>query len=592
MKFEDSFIDQVRNSISIVDLVGGYVRLKKKGKDFAALCPFHTEKTPSFLVSESKQIFKCFGCGAGGDIFEFIMLMDNLTFPESIHHLAESQGIPIPNATKRSEAQGEKRQRFLKILDRAAHFFCECLKGKDEALAYLRERQITAETVKQFSIGYAPAGQRLLEKLKAEGFDVEDMLACGLVREGNPGQYYDKFRKRIMFPIHDLSGRTIAFGGRILGNGIPKYLNSPETMLFSKSHNLYPLDVTRNEIRRQDFAILVEGYFDCIVPFQFGIRNVVASLGTSLTKTQVKILGRYTRNVITNYDPDSAGKAAALRSIDLFLEEGFHLNVLQLPEGEDPDTFVQRQGAEVYQGRLKASQSYLDFALSQFMSEQRDAFSPKGKQEIVSRILPYLVKVPNLIERAEYLTRIASRLQVDEDLLMLEMRKMPGRKRDLAQFNYSLPADQVTPAENSLLLAMLETKWAASTFQQLEPELFEGLRTKEIFQSIFQLKEQDQEITTIGLRQRVTDEADRDLIEGLALRSADFPLSEEIIRGSIQALRKKHHERLSRQLQEEIKAEEKENSSSHRIDELLVRKEELHKTMKEEETAISSKRLP
>ena len=197
MKFDDSFIDQVRNSISIVDLVGGYVRLKKKGKDFAALCPFHSEKTPSFLVSESKQIFKCFGCQAGGDIFQFIMLMDNLTFPESIHHLAENQGIPVPSATKKSDAQSEKRQRFLKILDRAAHFFCEWLKGKDEALAYLKKRQITAESVKQFSIGYAPPGQLLLEKLKAEGFDVEEMLACGLVREGNPGQYYDKFRNRI-----------------------------------------------------------------------------------------------------------------------------------------------------------------------------------------------------------------------------------------------------------------------------------------------------------------------------------------------------------------------------------------------------------
>ena len=310
-----------------------------------------------------------------------------------------------------------------------------------------------------------------------------------------------------------------------------------------------------------------------------------------MTKAQVKILGRYTRNVITNYDPDSAGKAAALRSIDLFLEEGFRLNVLQLPVGEDPDTFVQKQGAEVYQGKLRASQSYLDFALSQFMSEQRDAFSPKGKQEIVSKILPYLVKIPNLVERAEYLTRIASRLQVDEDLLMLEMRKMPGRKREMAQLNYALPADQVTPAENTLLLAMLETEWAAITFQQLEPELFEGLRTQEIFQSIFQLKEQVKEITTIGLRQELADEADRDLIEGVALRSTGFPLSEEIIRSSIQALRKKHHERLSRQLQEEIKAEEKEGSSSSRINELLVQKEQLRQTMKEEETAISSKTL-
>ena len=251
-----------------------------------------------------------------------------------------------------------------------------------------------------------------------------------------------------MFPIHDLSGKTIAFGGRILGDGIPKYLNSPETALYSKSRNLYPLDLTRNEIRKRDFAIIVEGYFDCIIPFRFGIRNVVASLGTSLTESQVKVLGRYTRNVVTNYDPDSAGTAATLRSIDLFLEQGFRVNVLELPTGEDPDIFLRKQGTEAYREKLKSSQSYLDFVLSQFMSQQRDSFSPKGKQEVISHILPYLVKIPNPIEKAEYVTRIASRLQLDESLILLEMRKMPTRKRETPRLDYSVPLEQGTPAEN------------------------------------------------------------------------------------------------------------------------------------------------
>ncbi len=592
MKFDDTFIDQVRNGISIVDLVGGYVRLQKKGKDYGALCPFHAEKTPSFMVSEPKQIFKCFGCGEGGDVFKFIMLMENLTFPESIHHLAESQGIPLPQSTKRDEAESEKRQRLLKILEIATQFFCRQLKGNKEALAYLKDRQITEEASQQFSIGYAPPGQHLLQELTRQGFDIREVLACGLIKEGNSGQYYDKFRNRIMFPIHDLSGKTIAFGGRILGDGVPKYLNSPETALYSKSRNLYPLDLTRNEIRKRDFAIIVEGYFDCIIPFRFGIRNVVASLGTSLTENQVKVLGRYTRNVVTNYDPDSAGTAATLRSIDLFLEQGFRVNVLQLPTGEDPDIFLRKQGTEAYRERLKSSQSYLDFVLSQFMSTQRDSYSPKGKQEVISRILPYLVKIPNPIERAEYVTRIASRLQLDESLILLEMRKMPSRKREALRFDYSVPVEQGTRAENNLLVAMLEEKWAASTFEQLEPELFEGLRTEKIFQGIFELKRQAEEITTIRLRQLVIDDADRKLIEEMALRSADFPLSEEMIRSSVQALRKKQYERLSRQLQEEIKAEEKENSNSDRIDELLVKKENIRRKKEEEEAVISSKRLP
>ena len=594
MRFDDTFIEQVRNGISIVDLVGEYVRLQKKGKDYGALCPFHSEKTPSFTVSEAKQIFYCFGCQAGGDIFKFIMLMENLTFPESIHQLAESQGIPLPQSTKRSEAESVRRQRLLKILEVATHFFSHRLEGNKDALAYLKDRQISQETIDQFSIGYAPAGQNLLQELTGQGFDVKEVLACGLIKEGKSGGYYDNFRNRIMFPIHNLSGKTIAFGGRILGDGIPKYLNSPETPLYSKNQNLYPLDLTRNEIRKRDFAIIVEGYFDCIIPFHFGIRNVVASLGTSLTESQVKVLGRYTRNVITNYDPDSAGTAATLRSIDLFLEQGFRVNVLQLPTGEDPDVFLRKQGIEAYREKLKASQSYLDFVLSQFMSQQRDPFSPKGKQEVVSHILPYLVKIPNPIERAEYVTRIASRLQLDESLLRLEMRKMPARKREAPRFDYSVPVEQGTRAENILLVAMLEEQWAASTFEQLEPELFEGLRTERIFQGIFQLKEQATEITTIRLREIISEETDRNLIEEMALRSADFPLSEKDIRSSVQELRRMKDERLIRHLQEEIKAEEKENSDSDKIADLLDQKQNLRRKMdKEQEEALtSSRRLP
>lgn len=585
MRFDDTFLDQVRSSISIVDLVGGYVRLDKKGKDYAALCPFHSEKTPSFLVSESKQIFKCFGCGAGGDIFKFIMLMENMTFPESIQHLAESHGIPLPHATQGSDAQSEKRRLLLEIMAQATDLFCQWLSQNKEALSYLERRQISAETIKKFSIGYAPPGQRLSSELEKKGYQIEQVLACGLVKEGDSGQVYDRFRNRIVLPIRDLSGKTIAFGGRILGDGLPKYLNSPETPLYTKSNHLYPLNVTRDEIRRRDFAILVEGYFDCLVPFQFGIPNIVASLGTSLTQNQVKLLGRYTRNVITSYDPDSAGTAATLRSIDLFLEEGFHVNVLQLPSGEDPDTFIRREGSETYQEKLKTSQSYLDFALSQFLSEQKSPSSPKGKQEVVSRILPYLARIPNKIEQAEHVGRIASRVQVDENLILAEMRKVPRRTEKLPPPSYSLLVDRVTPAEKILLVALLEEQWCATALDQLEPQLFEGLRTEPIFEKIFQLQRESGAISTVRLREMVSDDSNRDLLEGLALRSEELLLSEEAIRNSVQALQKKQYERLSLQLQEEIKKEEAENSQSSAIDQLLVRKEQIRKKMKEADQA-------
>lgn len=576
MQFNDAFIDQVRSSVSIVDLIGGYVGLRKSGKDYAALCPFHQEKTPSFMVSEGKQIFKCFGCGVGGDIFSFVMLIENLGFPESIQYLAERHGIPIPQASQPG-AKDKQPARLAKIMETATQFFQQSLKEKKEALDYLSDRQISEETIQQFGIGYAPPGRRLLDRLKEQGISEEEATACGLVREDDSGRHYDKFRNRIMFPIRNLSGRAIAFGGRILGDGVPKYLNSPDTVLYKKSQNLYPLSVTRDEIRRRDFAILVEGYFDCVVPFQFGVRSIVASLGTSLTEDQVKILGRYTRNVVVNFDPDSAGTAAAMRSLDLFLAEGFRVNVLQLPGGTDPDTFIRTEGRQVYLDRVKASQPYLEFALSQFIDSQRDPFGPKGKQEIVLQILPYLSKIPNQIERVEYVSRVAARLQLDENLILLEMRKMPSRTGSTPELKFPRLLDQITPAENTLLTALLDEEWTSLVFQQSDPILFEGLRTREIFEKAFDLNQQEEKLDVIRLRNLVTDEDDRSLLESLALSSPNPPLSEELIRSSVLALRKKQYQRLSHQIQEKIKVAEKEDSQSGRIDELLVEKEEIRR---------------
>lgn len=579
MKFDDFFIDQVRNSISIVDLISGYVHLKKKGKDYAALCPFHQEKTPSFLVSESKRIFKCFGCGAGGDAFKFIMLIENLSFPEAVEHLAERYGIRLPRQSSQSEERNQARQRLLKMMEFARQFFSRRLEETRTALDYLRDRGISEETIQRFSIGYAPSGQQLMDALQREGFSFQDGLACGLLRDGDDGRCFDKFRNRIVFPIRDLSARTIAFGGRLLGDGVPKYLNSPDTLLYSKGNTLFPLDVTRDEIRRRDFAVLVEGYFDCIVPFQFGILNVVASLGTSLTENQVKLLGRYTRNVIINFDPDSAGTAATLRSIDLFLQQGFRVNVLNLPSGEDPDTFVRTAGASAYREKLKTSQPYFDFALSRFMGEQRDPFSPKGKQEIISNILPYLLKVANPIERSEYVSRIASRLKLEASLITAELRKMPRRRTAEEAPPIAAVLDQVTVAEQNLLAALLHEEWQDYTLEDLDVELFEGLRTESVFRHAFQLREGGHPVTAVRLREALEHETDQDLLEAAALGLERVPLSEDLIANSFQALKRKQSERLSREIQNEIQRVSREGGTSEKLDELLAQKEKIRKEL-------------
>ncbi len=579
MKFEEQFIEQVRNSSSIVHLVGGYVRLKKSGKDYAALCPFHSEKTPSFMVSESKQIFKCFGCGAGGDVFKFMMMLENLSFPESIQYLAERNGVPLPRQSMEKDSQEEDRSRLLKAMEVATGFFEQSLRkcsGKGDALFYLRQRQISEETMERFKIGYAPSGNQLLAQLPKQGISTKQLSACGLIKEVDSGGYYDKFRNRVMFPIRDLSGRTIAFGGRILGEGVPKYLNSPDTILYNKSRHLYALDVTREEIRKRDFAILVEGYFDCVVPFQYGIRNVVASLGTSLTRDQVRALGRYTRKVVVNYDPDSAGMAATMRSIDLFLEHGFYVNIVELPGGEDPDSYIQGEGAEAYQQKLKSSLPYLDFALARFMAEQTDPSSPKGKQEVVSRILPYLAKVSNRIEQAEHVSRIASRLWVEEGLIWSEMRKVARHRERPEQITLSALPEEATPAETTLLAALFEPNHT-QVLQQLDAALIEGLQTQEIFQKVLELGQQNRKISILSLKGLLDRVEDVDLLEKVALRSFEPPLSEEMIKNSIRALRRKQYERVSRQLQEEISREEKQDAHSARIDELVVKKEEIRK---------------
>lgn len=578
MQFDDHFLEEIRSRTSIVDLINGYVPLKKSGKDFGALCPFHSEKTPSFLVSDSKQIFKCFGCGVGGDVFKFMMLIENLSFPESIQALAQRAGIPTPQ-DRAPGPQEEKRQKLLNIMKLAQHFFAKSLKNTPAGpgpAEYIKHRGIDAKTLDLFSLGYAPVGNRLTRYLASEGINSRDSILCGLLAENPSGSHYDKFRNRIMFPIRSLSGQTIAFGGRILGEGVPKYLNSPETPLYNKSSHLFALDRARAHIRRAGFGILVEGYLDCIAPFQFGVRNIVASLGTSLTRRQVKMLGRFTRNVIINFDPDSAGKAATLRSIDLFLEERLRVNIVQLPEGQDPDSYVRREGIEAYRQQLQESLPYLDFALARFMEQQKNPSSPRGKQEIASAILPYLAKIASPIERAETVTRIAHRIGLEEKLLLAELGRMYRRKKKRPPS--LLPTiRRLTLSEDILLAALLDDQWQDIALEHLQPETFEGLLTKPIFQVATKLRQQKVDVTFLNLEKSLGDKDAVHLLQNAALQSRRFLLSDNLIRESLLALEKKYYEWISRQIQEEIRKTEREGRSSPQLDKLLVRKEKIRK---------------
>ena len=353
-----SFADRVKQQADIVRVVGEYVSLRKSGQNFVGLCPFHSEKSPSFAVHPVKQIYHCFGCGVGGDVFKFVMELDKIAFLDAVRVVAEKCGIPVPAPRERSPEErrtNQQRTVLVEMHKEAAAFFARQLASTPEgkiARAYLEDRGLDENAIQHFLIGYAPSGGESLIRNLRQKFPEKLIEQSGLASRDANGRIYDRFRRRIMFPIANESGKVVAFGGRSLGDDMPKYLNSPETPIYSKSGLLYHMDRAKEPIRRADFAVLVEGYMDVIGVARAGITNVVASCGTSLTETQIKLLSRFTHRIIVNYDPDNAGEAATERSLALLLEQNFEVRVLALPpiDGKpaDPDSFVQKKGAEAY----------------------------------------------------------------------------------------------------------------------------------------------------------------------------------------------------------------------------------------------------
>ncbi len=542
--YPDGVLDEIRNSVNIVSLISEFVALRKRGKNWVARCPFHTEKTPSFNVSEEKQIFMCFGCQVGGDIFKFIMQIEHLTFPESVRFIAERYGIPLPARPDPPEGDhGLPTDTLRKAMAAAAEEYHRLLTQAPEgagALDYLEGRGVSAETMRRFQLGYSPDnGHFLLEHLQSRGFRLDALLECGLVKRSEDGmRHYDAFRGRIMFPITDIRGRVIAFGGRALGDHQPKYLNSPESRLYNKSRNLFGLSHSRQGIQRADCAILVEGYMDFIIPFQYGIENLVASLGTSLTAQQVKLLGRYTREVIVSYDPDSAGQAATQRSLELFLEEDFRVRVFPLPEGQDPDAFIRRVGAEKYRERLGKSVSYLDFVFENAVRSQGNLDNPKSKIQIINSVLPYLARVPHAVERSEYVFRFARRLRIEDQQLLAEVKRA-AKNRKLELRRESLPqAGAMRLAEKRLLQLVVGNRELQRQFLPLcSAGDFEGLAAERIFGFLLDEFAAGREVDFDALHRRFAAEPEQAMLAQLQMEEVPEGHTEETAQRSLDALR-------------------------------------------------------
>jgi DNA primase len=457
-----SFAERVKQQADIVRVIGEYVRLKKSGANFTGLCPFHQEKSPSFAVHPVKQIYHCFGCGKGGDVFSFVMEMDKSTFPEAIRTVAEKCGIAIPKPRERSpEERKENQQRsaLVEMHRETAAYFARCLHDTPEgkvAMAYLEDRGLDRETMKRFGLGFAPSsGDALLRFLKQK-YPEKLLEVSGLISRDQGGRAYDRFRRRIMFPISNESGKVIAFGGRAMGDDMPKYMNSPETLIYSKSNVLYHVDRAKEALRQSDFAVLVEGYMDAIAVARAGIGNVVASCGTSLAEPQVKLLARFTRRVIVNYDPDNAGQIATERSIALLLESEFDVRVLALPGKADPDKFLKEQGADAYRKLLAQSPPYLDYLIGR--ARQMDRTTAAGKVAALNFLMPYVQRLPNRLLRSEWATRIASELRVDEPVLREALRRAATERRSEVKPKAELLGPAVKPAERLIIRMLVEAE--------------------------------------------------------------------------------------------------------------------------------------
>lgn len=433
MRISEQKIDEIRNSADVVDIVSAYVQLKKRGKNFIGLCPFHNEKTPSFTVSEEKQIYHCFGCGAGGNVFKFLMEFKNISFVEAVEEVADHLGIKIQYESAPVDEQQNELEELYDINVLAARFFSDNLlksASGEEAREYFKNRNIKQQTQRAFGIGFAPYGwDNFLAHAKENNIDLKKAKTLGLIDTNDKGEHYDKFRGRVIFPIFSPNGRVIAFGGRILDNreNTAKYLNSPESQIYSKRKSLYGLYHSKDEIRKLDRAILVEGYMDLVSLFQAGVKNVVASSGTSLTEEQVQLLSRFTKNIIILFDADPAGQKASLRSIEILLKQDFEVKVISLPKGEDPDSYINKFGKESFDELIVAAKNFLEYQTAQF--EEQGLFEDPAKAtHAIRELVNTLALVNDELKRNLLLKTISKKFNLREKLIESELNNSLQQK--------------------------------------------------------------------------------------------------------------------------------------------------------------------
>ena len=498
----DEVIDRIRLQTDLVEIVSAHVTLKRTGKNYVGLCPFHAEKTPSFSVNVERQIFHCFGCGSGGNVFTFLTKTEGISFPEAVRKLGARAGIPIPEPARREETdpEAELKKRILQANEEAAGYFRRELwesKEGSRAREYLLDRGITRETSESFGLGYAPPSwDGLLRGLASRCTpDLLEKAGLAIPRESGKG-HYDRFRDRIICPIQDLQGRVVGFGGRVLDQGLPKYLNSPESPVFSKGRHLFAMNRSREGARRSGFLVVVEGYFDAIALHQAGLDQVVATLGTALTSDHIAQIRRFTPRVILMFDPDLAGMKAARRALDLFIGSGVRSDAVRLPGGEDPDTFIRKEGADAFQKHMESALPLMEFAVRGTVESLPPKTSIESRVAVLEEYFPLIARLGHRVEISHYLRRLAELLRVDEKSVISDFRA----RRFVSQASRpaptagepSLPASAGLPAggrnipseEETLVHLALHGRVDPTLLERLSPAAFSDARCRAILETL------------------------------------------------------------------------------------------------------------
>ncbi|WP_028992666.1 DNA primase [Thermoanaerobacter thermocopriae] len=494
MAYSREMIERVIEANDIIDVISEYVELKKAGKEFKGLCPFHREKTPSFMVSQEKQVYHCFGCNASGNVVTFIMDIENLTFKEAIEFLADRVGITLEEV-ELTEKEYQKKKligEICKVNKLAAVYFYNKLFSEEgrQALAYIRKRGLTEATIKKFGIGYSPPeGNGLLNFLKEKGYTENFLLKAGLLSQKN-NRYYDRFRNRVMFPIIDLKGNVIGFGGRAIDDSLPKYLNTPETEVFKKGKTLFAINFAKKT--QQDKFIIVEGYMDAISLHQAGIDCAVASLGTALTEDQAKLIKRYKRNVIIAYDADEAGVSAAIRGLDILDELNLNIKVLTIPEGKDPDEFIKKEGVEAFNQLIENAESLIEFKAKVYR-KNLDLDNPQDRIVYVKKIAKDIANLSDEVKREVYISSVAKVAQIPENAVRTEVSRFVNRKIRKNQKNMYMAgnirhniysSNKISPEKYLIALILYDNDLYKRIKETITPDMLENVKLRPVFEEI------------------------------------------------------------------------------------------------------------